>query len=78
MDSKFNIGDLVFFEGRLYEVRTIHFLNPQIPRDPYVCGLVVKGEKTAYPRQLLVREGLLTKHNTETSKKAMKVLYGKS
>jgi len=77
MDSKFNIGDLVFFEGKLYTVRTVHFLNPEIPSDPYVCGLVLNGDRTAYPRQLMVREGLIAKENPEAAIKAIKVLYGK-
>ena len=77
MDSKFNIGDLVFYEGSLYTVRTVHFLNPQIPSDSFVCGLVLKGDRTAYPRQLMVREGLLAKENPEATTKAIKVLYGK-
>jgi hypothetical protein len=77
MDSKFDIGDLVFYENRIYVVKTVHMLNPQIPSDPYVCGIVLKGDKTAYPRQLMVREGLLAKYNSEASVKAIKVLYGK-
>jgi hypothetical protein len=77
VDSKFSIGDLVFYEGQLYFIKTIHFLNPQIPSDPFVCGLVLKGDKTAYPRQLMVREGLLAKDNPEAAIKAIKVLYGK-
>jgi hypothetical protein len=77
MDSQFNIGDLVFFEGKLYEVRTSHFLNPGILTDPYVCGLVLYGDKTAYPRQLMVREGLLVKDNTKEAVRALRVLYGK-
>lgn len=78
MDSKFDIGDLVFYEGELYTVKTVHFLNPQIPSDPYVCGLVLKGDRTAYPRQLMVRQGLLAKSNPEAAMKAIKVLYGKN
>jgi hypothetical protein len=77
MVSRFNIGDLVFYNGRLYIIRTIHLLNPQIPSDPFVCGLTLKGDKTAYPKQLFVREGLLSKDNPEASMKAIKVLYGK-
>jgi hypothetical protein len=77
MESKFSIGDLVFYEGQLYIVKTLHFLNPQIPLDPFVCGLVLKGDRTAYPRQLMVREGLLAKSNPEAATRAIKVLYGK-
>ena len=77
MESKFNVGDIVVYEGKLYKVATIHFLNPSIPSDPFVCGLVLSDDRTAYPRQLMVREGLLAKENQGHAIKAVKVLYGK-
>ena len=75
MDSKFDIGDLVIYEGRVYKVREVHFMNPQIPNDPYVCGLtLLKDDQDYMASQILVREGLLQKCN----QKGLKVLYGKN
>jgi hypothetical protein len=74
MDSRFNLDDLVIFEGQIYKVRSIHFMNPQIPNDPYVCGLtLLKDDNNYMASQLMVREGLLQKCN----QKGLKVLYGK-
>jgi len=77
MGSRFNVGDVVLYENRLYTVRSIHFLNPQLKSDPYVCGLVPLGDKKPSTEQLMVREGLLKKDSSEASTKAIKVLYGK-
>lgn len=77
MDSKFDIGDLVVYEGKLFKVASVHYLNPQIPSDPFVCGLVLNDDRSAYPRQLMVRQGLLEGKGSEPFKRAIKVLYGK-
>jgi hypothetical protein len=73
MDSKFNLGDLVLFEGQVYVVRQIAFMNPNILSDPYVCSIVrLEDNWDMLATRLLVREGLLQKCN----QKGVKVLYG--
>lgn len=73
MESKFNLDDIVEFEGEIYKVKGIHFLNPQVISDPYVCRIVkLSDDWNMLATALLVREGLLKKLNT----KSVKVLYG--
>lgn len=76
MDNKFSVGDLVLYENKVYLVKAVHLLNPQIPSDPYVCGLALYDDTRPYPTQLMVREGLLTKPSPTALSKALKVLYG--
>lgn len=75
MDSKFSPGDYVKFENKIFLVKTVVLLNPNIPSDPFVCGLV-PAEKPNSFKQLLVREGLLAKAEPPLSQEQVKVLYG--
>lgn len=75
MDSKFSPGDYVTYEGKLYLVKTVVLMNPNILIDPFVCGLVPVEKPNSFT-QLTVREGLLEKAVPPLSDKTRKVLYG--
>ena len=75
MASLFEPGDYVLWENRIYLVKTIICMNPNITNDPYVCGLVSPDKPNSFTL-LLVREKLLKKVYTKGSGKALKVLYG--
>lgn len=67
MDSKFDIDDLVEFEGQVYRVVNIYFLNPQIPTDPFVCKLIsIENKSDFLAPVLLIRESLLEKFVEKT------------
>lgn len=73
MDSRFNIGDFVMYKGKVYIVKSVVLMNPNIINDPFVCGLVSADKPNDF-NQLMVREGLLKK--VDYKGKAAKVLYG--
>lgn len=60
MDSKFSPGDVVKYKNSIFLVKSVLYMNPSVPTDPFVYGLV-STEKSNNYQQLLVRESLLSR-----------------
>lgn len=69
MVSRFNVGDLVKFDNRVYIIKYIILMNPEIKDDCFVCGLVPV-EKPNKIEQLLVREKLLVRINNNSKERS--------
>lgn len=76
--GKFNIGEKVKFDGKVYTVIECHSLNWFQEFEPLIYGLVLAGKRPSSDRGdlIYVREGLL-KPLTVKEKNTWRLLYGR-
>lgn len=75
MVSKFNPGDFVKYDDDIYLVKKVVFMNPDMPEDPFIYGIVSVRKLSSYS-QLLVRQGLLSPVDPKVREELLEVLYG--
>lgn len=79
MVPKYNVGDIVEHEGKVYCIVKIFAANWFMEHDPFVYGLTTVDTSPSEPYEgkiLAVREGLLRKV-TDRDLVVWRVLYGK-
>ena len=79
MEGKYDIGDIVKYNGKLYKIIECHAINWFSEHEPIIYGLILAGERPKMDRgaELFVRESLI-KPLTPKELFTWRLLYGKS